>query len=185
MTKNNKEINVLDSMVDLSYQILYQNKEPMSINELIKKVFEMKNIESDDKDKFIQLYLDIVSSGRFVFVGHDLWNIKTNNLHLWDQDYFTVLKGEESETQDVIYEGKEILDFKEFDLDKNKNDEDISEDENEDDVKLEDKELDLNIDSEVLDIPEENIEEELFDNIDKNTNTEENEFVNDEYEEYF
>ncbi|MDV3170989.1 MAG: DNA-directed RNA polymerase subunit delta [Candidatus Phytoplasma stylosanthis] len=172
LQKENKKNSLLDSMVDISYQILYQNKESMKIEQLIKKVFEIKKIDLNNKEKISQLYLDIILSGRFVFLGNDLWDIKTsNNLNLWDQDYFIDSKAKEEEigTNDIE---KEILDLDDLEQ---KKDDNI---EIEDDKELEEK-LDLNIDPENLDVIDEDLE---LDDIDKNKNNEKEEFIDEEEE---
>ncbi|TVY12379.1 DNA-directed RNA polymerase subunit delta [Candidatus Phytoplasma pini] len=139
------DLNIVNSisMLELSYQILENNRDPMSIHQLIKKVLEMKKIDISDENKISQLYLDIILSGRFVFHGNDLWSIKKNNLSLWDQEYFILDTIEEKLIND-----EEILDFDEFVL-RNKKKKDNTEEEKDAnnfehlDEALEDNEEDL------------------------------------------
>ncbi|MDO8064079.1 DNA-directed RNA polymerase subunit delta [Candidatus Phytoplasma bonamiae] len=76
------------SMLELALDILQKNQKPMSIYQLIEQVFQIKKIEDLKYERFLQLYLDIVTSGLFVFHGEDLWGIKTDNLDLWDKEYY-------------------------------------------------------------------------------------------------
>ncbi|WP_238055044.1 DNA-directed RNA polymerase subunit delta [Candidatus Phytoplasma ziziphi] len=172
MAKNNKKIDSSSPMIDISYQILSQNKEPMHIQQIIEEVFKIKKLDINNKDICVQLYLDIVSSGCFIFCGDDLWNIKANNLHFWDKDVFVNPNEQKIEIPKNLE--KEILDFNEFDL-KPKSNEENNENE-------EEKLNDIPLDS--LDINDEKEEVEI-DDIEKNKNNEEeDEYIND-YEEYF
>lgn len=171
MDKNNKNIDQSNSMIDISYQILLKKQAPMSIQELIKNVCKIKKINSKDIDACLQLYLDIVSSGLFVFCGNDLWDIKKNNLNLWDQEYFLDPNDKETKETNIKTEDieKEILDFKDFDLKKEENKEHEEIEEQEDNEKNEEKDK---LDSDLLDENDDNlddnddkIEEEVFDEI--------------------
>ncbi|MFR0367796.1 DNA-directed RNA polymerase subunit delta [Candidatus Phytoplasma palmae] len=141
-----------ESMIDVCYDILKENKLiPMPIKTLIQKVFHIKKIDIKNHEKFSQLYLDIVSSGRFIFYGNDLWGIKKNNLFLLDQNNFVT---EEKESEQKIFPNKEdIIDFDEFDLDKTSDleDDSISKDDKEENhSSSEEEELDVVITSDDL-----------------------------------
>ncbi|WP_323847829.1 MAG: DNA-directed RNA polymerase subunit delta [Phytoplasma sp.] len=175
MLNNNKEINPSNSMIDIAYRILSQNKEPMVIQELIQKVFEIKKMDINNKEICARLYLDIVSSGLFIFCGNDLWNIKANNLHFLDQEYF-----EEDEKLLPTEIDEEVLDFNDFDLNKEKTKD------NEDEKEELEEELDvLDIPLDRLDDNDEKLEEE-FNGVDKNKEEDENEeeYING-YDDYF
>ncbi|WAN63667.1 DNA-directed RNA polymerase subunit delta [Candidatus Phytoplasma rubi] len=177
MEKNNKNIDSSSAMIDISYQILSQNKKPMNIQQLIEEVFKIKKLDINNKEICIQLYLDIVLSGCFVFCGDDLWNIKKNNLNFWDKDFFINPNEQKIEIKKDLE--KEILDFNEFDLKPKSNEEnDEYEEEKLNDIPLDN--LDINDEKEELEINEEEI-----DDIEKDKNNEEDdEYIND-YEEYF
>ncbi|PQP79203.1 DNA-directed RNA polymerase subunit delta [Candidatus Phytoplasma phoenicium] len=171
MKKENKNNNIdnQSSMINISYEILKSHKEPMSIHKLISQVFKIKQIDEKEIDQVSQLYLDIVSSGRFVFYGNDLWSIKNNNLHLWDKEYFTIDKQETEEIQ-IAHLDKEILDFEDFTT-KNKINDDIIEEEEE---KLEELDLELQ---------EDKLDHEAI--INANGNKNKDEIVEEEEYEYF
>ncbi|KND62510.1 DNA-directed RNA polymerase subunit delta [Candidatus Phytoplasma phoenicium] len=178
MKKENKnnDINEQSAMINISYEILKSHKEPMSIYELISKVLKIKQIDEKEIDKVSQLYLDIVSSGRFVFYGNDLWSIKNNNLHLWDKEYFVNDKEATEENQKTHHLENEILDFDDFTT-KNKMSDVIEEEKEEE--HLEEYELELHddkLDNETI-INDDNIK-------DKTEIVEEEDMIN-EYEYFY
>ncbi|MDO8078985.1 DNA-directed RNA polymerase subunit delta [Candidatus Phytoplasma aurantifolia] len=102
-TSNNQ--NYLEySMLELALDILQKNQKPMPIHQLIEQVFQVKKIKDLQQECFLQLYSDIVVSGLFVFHGEDLWGIKTDNLDLWDKEYYA-----DEEKSDI---DPELLDLK-------------------------------------------------------------------------
>nr|AZS27763.1 putative DNA-directed RNA polymerase delta subunit [Candidatus Phytoplasma pruni] len=144
----NEKKNLIDpnnSMIDISYQILKQNKTSIPIYQLMEQVFQIRQLDFTDVEKVSQLYLDIVLSGLFVFNGQDLWCVKAGNLHLWDKEYYAEKDDKDDEEQTDI--DHKILDFEDFTL-KPKNDD--SHDEDSDEHKEEIEEA-LDIDSEHLD----------------------------------
>ncbi|XVJ44990.1 DNA-directed RNA polymerase subunit delta [Candidatus Phytoplasma australasiaticum] len=92
------------SMLEIALDILQKNPKPMPVYQLIEQVLDIKKIENLRQDCFLQLYLDIVISGLFVFHGEDLWGIKTDNLDLWDKEYYA-----DEEKSDI---DNELLDLK-------------------------------------------------------------------------
>ncbi|WP_341266793.1 DNA-directed RNA polymerase subunit delta [Candidatus Phytoplasma fraxini] len=164
MKNNKKEINPSNAMIDIAYQVLFQNKEPMIIQELIKKVFEIKQMDINNKDVCCRLYVDIVTSGLFIFCGNDLWNIKANNLHFLDQEYFN----ENDKLSPEI--DKEILNFQDFDVKKDQNKDNEDEKEELDEDKLDS--LDISLDN--SDDNDDKLEEE-FEHVNKSKEEDENE----------
>jgi DNA-directed RNA polymerase subunit delta len=145
MKSKKDQINNNNSMIDISYQILQQNKQSMSIYQLMEQVFKIKQLDFTNIEKVSQLYLDIVLSGLFVFNGQDLWCVKADNLHLWDKEYYIEKDDKDGEEQtDIDYK---ILDFEDFTL-KSKNDDINDEDSDENEEEIEEA---LDIDSEHLD----------------------------------
>ena len=159
------------SMLEIAEIILKDNKQPMTVHEIIKNVVEIKNISMDDIDKLTQLYMDITQSAKFVFCGDDQWDLKERNLELWDKDGFAFAHPEEDE-EDI----EEDLDFKEF----------VLEDDEEEEVVFDDEE------EVVEDIDEEIVEEKEYIDIDlpiKSTDDDDDEddddleFDDDDYDE--
>lgn len=99
------------AMLEIAEALLKEKKEPMTIQQIIKDVVEIKEISMDDIDKLTQLYMDITQSAKFVYCGDDQWDLKERNLELWDKDGFAFVHAEEEE-EDV----EEDLDFTEYTL---------------------------------------------------------------------
>jgi len=111
------------SMLEVAEYLLKNNKKPMTIQELIKQVADIKEVSLEDYDRLTQLYMDITQSAKFVYCGDDQWDLKERNLELWDKDGYAFVH-----TDDVEEDVEEDLDFKEFVLE---DEEEIEEDEEE------------------------------------------------------
>ncbi|MCF7930561.1 MAG: DNA-directed RNA polymerase subunit delta [Acholeplasmataceae bacterium] len=122
------------AMIDVAEVLLKSQPTPMTIQQLIQGVAEIKSISLDDIDKLTQLYMDITQSAKFVYCGDDQWDLKERNLELWDKDGFAFVHAEEIE-EDV----EEDLDFTEFILEDEE--EEVVEVEDEEDVEVEDEEI--------------------------------------------
>ncbi len=125
------------AMIDVAEVLLKSQPTPMTIQQLIQGVAEIKSISLDNIDKLTELYMDITQSAKFVYCGDDQWDLKERNLELWDKDGFAFVHAEEIE-EDV----EEDLDFTEFILEDEEEEEVIEvEDEEEEEVEVEDKEI--------------------------------------------
>ena len=125
------------AMIDIAEVLLKENGKPLSIDELIKKVVEIKGIDPEDYDKLTQLYMDITQSAKFVYSGNDEWDLKERNLELWDKDGYAFVSAEEIEEE--LEEEEDDLEFTEFVFDEK---EEVVEEEedDEDDEELTDEE---------------------------------------------
>lgn len=74
------------AMVDIVEALIKENNKPITIQEIFSKVAEIKGFELDDVDTLTKLYMNIVESGKFVFMGEDKWDLKEGNLDLWSDD---------------------------------------------------------------------------------------------------
>ncbi len=146
------------AMLDVAEILLKESTKPLTIQEIIKSVAEIKEISLDDIDRMTQLYMDITQSAKFVYCGDDQWDLKERNLELWDKDGFAFVHAEEIE-EDV----EEDLDFTEFVLEDEEEEvvKDDEEDEEEVDEEIKEEkayiEIDLPIkstDDDVEDEPE-------------------------------
>lgn len=122
------------AMIDVAEVLLKSQPTPMTIQQLIQGVAEIKSISLDDIDKLTQLYMDITQSAKFVYCGDDQWDLKERNLELWDKDGFAFVHAEEIE-EDV----EEDLDFTEFILEDEE--EEVVEIEDEEELEAEDEEI--------------------------------------------
>lgn len=73
------------STIDVAIELMEKKKTPQPISKLLKEVSEITG--QDDNPEFLsQLYIDIITTGRFVFCGDDLWDLKERHMDLWDKD---------------------------------------------------------------------------------------------------
>lgn len=114
------------AMLEVAEALLKEKKEPITIQELIASVAEIKEIPLDDVDKLTQFYMDITQSAKFVYCGDDQWDLKERNLELWDKDGYAFVHAEDIE-EDV----EEDLDFTEFVLEEEEDVEVVDDDEEE------------------------------------------------------
>ncbi|MDO7983578.1 DNA-directed RNA polymerase subunit delta [Candidatus Phytoplasma fabacearum] len=165
---NNQNYPTEYSMLELALDILQKNQKPMSIYQLIEQVFQVKKTEDLKFEGFLQLYLDIVTSGLFVFHGEDLWGIKTDNLDLWDKEYY-------------VDEDKSDIDPEALDLKYSNNLDDDFRLENDSDFistdETADREILVDIDDAVLEDDDTSIRDEG----DSSNTEDKNEDINDEY----
>ena len=160
------------AMVDIAEALLKENKEPMTIQQIIKQVAEIKEISMEDMDRLTQLYMDITQSAKFVFCGDDQWDLKERNLELWDKDGYAFVHPDEIE-DDV----EEDLDFTEFVLEEEEEEEEVEVDEEEEEAEVDEeiKEEKAYID---MDLPIKSTDDE---DVDDEVDLEE--FDDDEYDE--
>ena len=128
-------------MVEIAEEIIRKTGK-QNLYSLINRVAEIKGFSSDDAEKSVLLYLDMTLSSRFVYCGNDEWDLKENNLELWDKDgsYFAkedeVDFDEEDDEEEIVLEEYYSVtdDLSVVDED----DEEIEEDEEDDeeDIKL-------------------------------------------------
>ncbi len=126
------------AMLDVAEALLKEQEGPMTIQQLIKSVVEIKEVSMDDIDKLTQLYMDITQSAKFVYCGDDHWDLKERNLELWDKDGFAFVRAEETVEEEE--EEEEDLDFTEFILEEEEEEEVVEVDDEEEKVEEADKE---------------------------------------------
>ncbi len=147
------------SMVEIAEEYIRINGK-QNIYHLLETVAEIKGVDKEDTDKLTQLYIDMTLSANFVYCGNEEWDLKENNLELWDKDgsFFNkdeVIEDEEDE-DDIKLEDYYIPEEdEELDLDDDEDEDDEDEDEDDividDDVKIystddDDEDIDLDFD---------------------------------------
>jgi DNA-directed RNA polymerase subunit delta len=172
------------AMLEVAEALLKEHKEPMTIQQLMKSVAEIKEISTEDVDRLTQLYMDITQSAKFVYCGDDQWDLKERNLELWDKDGFAFVHPEEIE-DDV----EEDLDFTEFVLEEEEEEEveELDEEEVEEldeEIKEEKEYIDIDLpikstdDEDVDDDPEIEFDDDDYDEDDYNE-------IMDDYEDMY
>ena len=145
------------SMVEIAEEYIRIHGK-QNIYDLLETVAKIKGIDPSDTDQLAQLYIDMTLSANFVYCGNEEWDLKENNLELWDKDgsYFNKdeIIEEEEEEEDIKLEDYFIPEEdEELDLDDDEEDEDDDEDEIviDDDIKFhstddDDADIDLDFD---------------------------------------
>lgn len=95
-------------MVEIAEEIIRKNGK-QNLYSLINRVAEIKGFSSDDAEKSVLLYLDMTLSSRFVYCGNDEWDLKENNLELWDKDGSYFAKEDEVDFDEEDDEEEEIV----------------------------------------------------------------------------
>jgi DNA-directed RNA polymerase subunit delta len=154
------------SLLEVAVMLMEQKKAPQSIRTLIKEVLEMKGLEDVDLSLSTQLYIDITTSSKFVYMGNEEWDLKSRqSLDEYDKDgsAFNSKEDLEEDLEEDIEELEEIVDEDEddddyLDDDDDEDDDDYldddDDDEDEDDDDLDDDEdgdIDLDLDDDDFD----------------------------------
>lgn len=127
------------SMVSIVEDII-KEKGKQNLYSLMETVANIKGFSKEDEDKLALLYLDMTLSSKFVYCGNDEWDIKDNNLELWDKDgaYFAVNEPDyveeedEDEEEEIVLEDYYSVEDEEVEIDIDDEDEDEEEKEEED-----------------------------------------------------
>ena len=163
------------SLLEVAVKLMEQKRGVQNIKSLIKEVLEMKGLTDETGEYTTQLYIDITTSSKFVYMGNDEWDLKSRqSLDEYDKDGSAFnSKSDEYEEEDEI----DSLDEDDLESDE---DEDIDEDEEEDSDDYEEDELDEE-EEESYDDSED--EDDLSDGEDMERYTEEG-FNEDKYNDY-
>lgn len=157
-------MNKNQSMVDIVDQYLRETKKPQELSSIVEYVAKEKDFETTDIDRINQLYLDISTSGKYVYIGDNKWDLKERNLEFWDKDGIAFLTDEEKQKLNDTSDDYIDLDFSDFDKEEfMKKIENIKDDEDEEDEEMthEDKEA-LKEEQEYMDVelPSQNDQED-------------------------
>ena len=75
------------SLLEIAVALMEQKRGQQNIRALIKEVFEIKGIDDEDGSITTQLYIDITTSSKFVYMGNDEWDLKSRqSLEQYDKD---------------------------------------------------------------------------------------------------
>lgn len=97
-TENLKKL----AMVDIAEQLLRQTNQPVNIYELLDNVAGIKGVELSNTEMLVALYMDITLSGKFVFMGDDMWALKDGRLSEWDKDSYAFVTHDDSAIEEAI-----------------------------------------------------------------------------------
>ena len=158
------------SNIELIDEYLKSSNHAKTLTDIINYVSTTKNIDSQDIETINQLYLDMTSSGKYVYIGDNKWDLKERNLEYWDKEGTAFISEEERAVLEDLDEEDDI-DLEEFDYDHYQQ-------------KIKDmedgKELD-DVDAELEEISQEDDEEKAYLDIELPTTTDED-FDKEDYE---
>ena len=162
------------SLLEVAVQLMEEKNGSMEINELISKVLEFKGLEDLDGSLKTQLYVDITTSSKFVYMGENCWDLKIRQpLEQFDKDGSAFNNKEDEYIEDdedleednsIDEDDDEILDDDDEDDEDNDSDEEDEDDEDDthDDHLDSESEDELDDDSDDLDI-DDDFDEDKYD----------------------
>lgn len=133
------------SLLEVAVYLMEQKKTKQSIKALIKEVLEVKGLDDSDSSLATQLYIDITTSSKFVYMGDEEWDLKVRqSLDEYDKDGSAFnSKDEEFEDDEEFLDDLDSEDLDEYDDEDDEDDEDEDElDEYDDEYESEDDEED-------------------------------------------
>ena len=112
------------SLLEVAVKLMEQTQGVKNIRALIKEVLELKGLSDEDGSISTQLYIDITTSSKFVYMGNDEWDLKSRqSLDEFDKDG-SAFNSKDDEIDDELDD-----DLDEDDLDDEDEDEDDLDDE--------------------------------------------------------
>lgn len=160
------------SLLEIAVALMEQKRGQQNIRSLIKEVFEIKGIDDEDGTITTQLYIDITTSSKFVYMGNDEWDLKSRqSLDQYDKDgsAFNTYVEEEEEIDEL---GEDDL---EDELEDEDQEDDFDEDEEEEDMYIDDDDFD---EDDISDLEE---EDDFDEDEDLERYTEDDDFDEDKY----
>lgn len=123
------------SLLEVALKIMEEKGGVVNIYSLIDEVLALKGLEDSDNTLATQLYVDITTSSKFVYMGEDNWDLKSRqSLDQFDKD------GASFNPKDGSFEEDEEDENDEDDLDEDDESDEDEEDEDEKDESEEDEE---------------------------------------------
>ena len=147
------------SLLEVAVLLMEQKKNKQPIMNLIKEVLEMKGLDDEDSVYATQLYIDITTSSKFVYMGDGEWDLKIRqSLDQYDKDGSAFNSKDEiyeetEENQDDIVEDYDVEDDEESDdeYDDEYEDDEYEDEDEEDDDEYEYEDEDDYISDDILD----------------------------------
>lgn len=65
------------ALVDLAFEILREEKQPLAFGDLIEKIKEYKDIAKDEyEERIARFYTNLNLDGRFISIGENYWGLR-------------------------------------------------------------------------------------------------------------
>ena len=140
------------SLIEIALEIMESSTSPLNIYTLIEETLKKKGINDEDGMIAAKLYTDITISSKFVYMGDDLWDLKSRqSLEMFDKDGSSFINPDEE------YNDKDEEDrYDEEDEEELEDEEDRYDDEDEDEAEDEDRDEDEDEDDRYDEEDEEN-----------------------------
>jgi len=165
---NNKDY-TNKSNIDYIIDLLKDNDEGLSFNEIREKVANLRSVSIDDYKYFAQVLEDIVRSGEIVSDKNDNFHLKFGeNRKIWDVPYFKFETTDEGEREPIF----EIKDYSNFTEELDEAEEEAAElvedevSEIEEEVEEETEEVEDAVEKEIEEVEDEYEEETDYDDYD-------------------
>lgn len=100
------------SMLEIAIKLMNEKRSKQPISKLIKEVLEIKGVTDENGDYAAQLYIDITTSSKFVYMGNDEWDLKSRqSLDEWDKDGSAFNNGVVEEEEEAEVEAIPVDDY--------------------------------------------------------------------------
>ncbi len=127
------------SLLEVAVYLMEQKKVKQSIRDLIKEVLEVKGLDDPEGHYATQLYIDITTSSKFVYMGDEEWDLKSRqSLDEYDKDG-SAFNSKEVEIEEEAVEEEELDDTLDEEDDEYEDDEYEDEEDEEDDDTLDEE----------------------------------------------
>ena len=137
------------SLLEVAILLMEQKKNKQPIMNLIKEVLEMKGLDDEDKSLATQLYIDITTSSKFVYMGDGEWDLKIRqSLDEYDKDGSAFNSKEELFEEDDDIKDVEIDEYEDEDDSEYYDDDEYDDDYDDEDEEDEDDDDDYEEDDE-------------------------------------
>lgn len=172
------------SLLEVAVVLMEQKKAKQSIKSLIKEVLEIKGFDDPDGTYATQLYIDITTSSKFVYMGNEEWDLKDRqSLDEYDKDgsAFNTKGSDVEDEEEPVDDEDEILEDEDDEILDDIDDEDDFDD-------LEDEDDDLDIIDDLDDIDDDAdviIDGEVTERYDEDFNEDKYNDLMDDYEDMY
>ncbi len=129
------------SLLEVAIYLMEQKKTKQPIRTIIKETLEMKGLDDVDGSLATQLYIDITTSSKFVYMGNEEWDLKIRqSLDEYDKDGSAFnTKGEDLDDEEELSDDLDDEELDEYDEDEDSDDEDDEDEEESDEDEYEDE----------------------------------------------
>ena len=174
------------SLLEVAVQLMEQKRAPQSIRLLIKEALEMKGLEDPHHTLAAQLYVDITTSSKFVYMGNEEWDLKSRqSLDEYDKDG-SAFNSKEEEPVSEEDEKEDDL-FIDDDLEEDEDENDLEDDDEDEDDYLDDDEYEDDEEDEDEDDVDSIIDDDLVERYDEDDDFNEDKYndLMDDYEDMY